>query len=116
MESLKYLHNIAPPLTISIVIAGVDTREEKNQNIGGQNYQHAYHNSGWNVFQIINSIPVKMVQQKQYNKPNQNWSLDDVILLDSGYIIKVTFMNPNLITNIKPIKNQLHVFTNAGTK
>ena len=57
-----------------------------------------------------------MVQQNQHHKPKQNWNLNDVIIFDSGFKIKVAFMNPDLVTNIKLRKSPLHIYTNEGTK
>ena len=78
-----------------------------------QNSQHANQNDGWNGFQYIYYNLVKMVQQNQYHKTKHKCSLEDVILLDSGPTIKGTFMNPELINNIKPSKSPLHMYTNA---
>ena len=55
-----------------------------------------------------------MVQHNQHHKPKHVWNLYDRILLDSGSTIKVTFMNPDLVANIKPSKNPLHMSTNKG--
>ena len=52
---------------------------------------------------------------KKQKNPIHNWNLDDVIISDSGSAIKRTLMNPDLATNIKPINNNLHPSTNAGT-
>ena len=99
-ESLK---NIVPSLTLSRAITGVDIREEKNLK-GGQTYQIFDHNYKGNRSQRANNNPVKMVQNKQHHKPNQNCNFYDEILLYSGSTIKVTLMNTNRVTNIKPKK------------
>ena len=57
-----------------------------------------------------------MVQQKQYHRPNHNWNLDYFIILDYGSTIKVTFINTDLVNNIKPINNILHMSNNEVTK
>ena len=57
-----------------------------------------------------------MLQQKKHKKPNYHWNLEDIILLNSDSTIKGTFINTNLVTNIKHRKNPLHVSNNAGTK
>ena len=56
-----------------------------------------------------------MVPHKQYHKPKHKWNLDDVILLDSSYKTKLTLMNTNLVTNIKPGHNPLYISTNEET-
>ena len=56
-----------------------------------------------------------MVQHKQQQKSNHNWGLDYVIILEYSSTIKVTFINPDLVTNIKPINNPFHISDNAGT-
>ena len=58
---------------------------------------------------------MKNVQHKKHHKPKHNWYLDNVILLDSGSRIKLKFISPNLIKNIKPINSLLHVSNNKGT-
>ena len=56
-----------------------------------------------------------MVQHKQQHKPKHKCNIDYVILLDFGSTIKGTFMNPNLVTNIKLVNIPLQMSTNAGT-
>ena len=56
-----------------------------------------------------------MVQHKQQHKSNHNWGLDYVIILEYSSTIKVTFINPDLVTNTKPINNPFHMSDNAGT-
>ena len=58
---------------------------------------------------------MKNLQQKKHHKYNHNWNLDDVIILDYGSTTKGTFMSPDLVTNIKPRNNPLHLSTNLGT-
>ena len=57
-----------------------------------------------------------MMQHKQHHKPNQNWNLDDDILLDSSSTMKVKFIITDLVTNFKPNKNPLHMSTHTDTK
>ena len=64
----------------------------------------------------MNDTQLKMAQHKQQNKPKHNWNLYGVIILDSGSTTKVTVMDPELVTNIKPKNNTLHMPTNVGTK
>ena len=42
--------------------------------------------------------------------------LDNKILLDNGSTIAATFMNPNLLTNIRVSKQPIMMRTNAGAK
>ena len=56
-----------------------------------------------------------MVQHKQHHKTNHNWNLDDSIIIEYGSTLKVTFMNTELVNDIKPIHNPLQMSTNAGT-
>ncbi|MGC9261855.1 MAG: hypothetical protein ACP5I8_17490, partial [Phycisphaerae bacterium] len=42
--------------------------------------------------------------------------MKDVILLDSGSSIGATFMNPDLVTDIKMAKQPINMTTNAGEK
>ena len=57
-----------------------------------------------------------MVQHNQHHKPNNNWNLDYAIIFDSGSTTKGKLINYYLVTNIKTIKNTLHMYTNACTK
>ena len=43
------------------------------------------------------------------------WNLYGAILLDSGSTTKGTFLNPDLVTNIKPSNSPLDMSSNAGT-
>jgi hypothetical protein len=42
--------------------------------------------------------------------------LRDVILLDTGSTLKATFMNPELVTDIRATKTPVSMTTNTGTK
>ena len=57
-----------------------------------------------------------MTQHNKEYKPNRNWYLDYLILLEYGYTTNGTFMNNNLITNIKASNNPSHLYTNAVTR
>ena len=56
-----------------------------------------------------------MVQRKQHWKYNHIWNIHDFIILDSDSAIKGTFINSDLIDNVKFRKKPLHMFTNSVT-
>ena len=56
-----------------------------------------------------------MVQRKQHCKYNHIWNIHDFIILDSDSAIKGTFINSDLIDNVKFRKKPLHMFTNSVT-
>jgi hypothetical protein len=58
-------------------------------------------------------------QQDDLKQPSTSLfeHLKDVILLDTGStLLKATFMNPNLVTNIQATRTPVSMTTNAGTK
>ena len=58
-----------------------------------------------------------MNQQRGIFSQRQKFShLDNKILLDNGSTIAATFMNPNLLTNIRVSKQPIVMRTNAGAK
>lgn len=58
-------------------------------------------------------IDLTEIVAKQSNGDND---LKDVILLDTGSSIAATFMNPELVRDIRVSKNPIAMATNAGTK
>ena len=70
--------------------------------------------SGYQLHEASGSDAERQVVHKQRSVCFN--SLKDVIMLDSGSSISATFMNPDLITNIKMAKKPIIMHTNAGKK
>jgi hypothetical protein len=68
---------------------------------------------GWSGYQLQTLSKAKNVHKQCTGNHS---SLKDVILLDSGSSIGATFMNPDLVTNVKVAKDPIMMTTNAGTK
>jgi hypothetical protein len=72
---------------------------------------------GWSGYQLYTTKTKDMsVEQVHKQCAKCHKSLKDVILLDSGSSIGTTFMNSDLVTNIKTAKQPVMMTTNAGTK
>ena len=74
--------------------------------------------SGWNSFQRPVKVDVSQMVHKQSKKGNSELeeSLKNVILLDTGSSIGATFMNPDMVTDIKMSNQPIQMNTNAGFK
>lgn len=73
---------------------------------------------GWSGYQLQVAVDPN-IESKAVHKQCTGCSLrnlKDVILLDSGSSIGATFMNPDLVTNIRVAKQPVMMHTNAGTK
>jgi hypothetical protein len=73
---------------------------------------------GWSAHQFHTPMPKAKMPVEMVHKQCacHHKSLKDVILLDSGSSIGATFMNADLVTNIKMAKQPVAMNTNAGTK
>ena len=75
--------------------------------------------TAWNGFQQRleeTTDDESQMVHKQSHQAKKFDDLGDMILIDSGSSVKATFMNPDLLTDIKPSKKTLNMRTNAGSK
>ena len=74
--------------------------------------------SGWNIFQPPVKVDVSQMVHKQSKKGNSELeeSLKNVILLDTGSSIGATFLNPDMVTDVKMSNQPIQMNTNAGFK
>ncbi|MGC8533006.1 MAG: hypothetical protein ACP5M1_13310, partial [Acidiphilium sp.] len=73
---------------------------------------------GWSGYQLHVATKIKDMSGAAVHKQcaTHHKGMKDVILLDSGSSIAATFMNPDLVTDIKMAQQPINLTTNAGEK
>jgi len=95
-----------------------DSKSETSTSSRSVSKRSSKKSVGWSTMQRHVKIDVSQVLHEQViNSKHENQeSLKDVILLDTGLTIGATFMNNNMVTNIKVTKKPIQMNTNAGYK
>ena len=91
------------------------SNSSRNRRSGRQNQNQNSNRVGWSIFQTHEfcSFQEEAIVNNQGGKFS---NLSDVILLDSGSTLAATFMNPDLVSNVKVSRRPISMATNAGTK
>ena len=96
------------------------TSSRRRSGTPARSTQRTQYRNKWSAFQQeceaceCDWIDETGISHKQTHEAQPN--LKNVIILDTGSTIEGTFMNPDLVHNIKPSKRPIGMQTNAGTK